>query len=104
MAHEIIKEFIHVYIQVIDSFIISPYLFNYFLFVYLIKKKTIVWTGMTESLKAHKVITLPSVGLFADGAAVRTVGSETFRVRTVSIYSALIFTLYRLFCCFYECY
>jgi len=37
-------------------------------------------TGMTESLKAGKVITLPTVGLFADGAAVRTVGQETFRV------------------------
>ena len=35
---------------------------------------------MTESLKAGKVITLPTVGLFADGAAVRTVGQETFRV------------------------
>eukprot|EP01038_Epipyxis_sp_PR26KG_P005145 gene5145-7165_t len=36
--------------------------------------------GMTESLKAGKVVTLPSVGLFADGAAVRTVGNETFRI------------------------
>lgn len=36
--------------------------------------------GMTESLKAGKVVTLPSIGLFADGAAVRTVGTETFRV------------------------
>jgi threonine dehydratase len=36
--------------------------------------------GMTESIKAGKVVTLPSVGLFADGAAVRTIGSETFRV------------------------
>lgn len=36
--------------------------------------------GMTESLKAGNVVTLPQVGLFADGAAVRTVGSETFRV------------------------
>ena len=35
---------------------------------------------MTESLAAGKVITLPTVGLFADGAAVRTVGTETFRV------------------------
>ena len=34
--------------------------------------------GMTESLRAGKVITLPHVGLFADGAAVRTVGTETF--------------------------
>ena len=36
--------------------------------------------GMTESLKAGRVVTLPSVGLFADGAAVKTIGSETFRV------------------------
>ncbi|CBN74457.1 Threonine ammonia-lyase [Ectocarpus siliculosus] len=36
--------------------------------------------GMTLSTKADQVITLPSVGLFADGAAVRTTGAETFRV------------------------
>uniref|UniRef100_A0A7S2SP50 Threonine dehydratase n=2 Tax=Rhizochromulina marina TaxID=1034831 RepID=A0A7S2SP50_9STRA len=36
--------------------------------------------GMTASLAAGQVVTLPSVGLFADGAAVRTVGQETFRV------------------------
>lgn len=36
--------------------------------------------GMTESLRAGKVVTLASVGLFADGAAVKTVGQETFRV------------------------
>lgn len=36
--------------------------------------------GMTESMKAGRVVTLPSVGLFADGAAVKTVGEETFRV------------------------
>jgi threonine dehydratase len=36
--------------------------------------------GMTASLKAGKLVTLPSVGLFADGAAVRTVGEETFRI------------------------
>ena len=36
--------------------------------------------GMTASIKEGKVVTLPSVGLFADGAAVRTVGTETFRV------------------------
>lgn len=36
--------------------------------------------GMTESLRAGKIVTLPSVGLFADGAAVKTVGSETFNV------------------------
>jgi threonine dehydratase len=36
--------------------------------------------GMTASLQAGNVVTLSQVGLFADGAAVRTVGSETFRV------------------------
>lgn len=36
--------------------------------------------GMTTSIQAGKVVTLDSVGLFADGAAVKTVGEETFRV------------------------
>jgi threonine dehydratase len=36
--------------------------------------------GMTASLREGSVQTLDGVGLFADGAAVRTVGSETFRV------------------------
>lgn len=34
--------------------------------------------GMTASLAAGKVVTLPQVGLFADGASVRTVGKNTF--------------------------
>jgi threonine dehydratase len=36
--------------------------------------------GMTESLREGRVTTLKHVGLFADGAAVKTVGDETFRV------------------------
>jgi len=36
--------------------------------------------GMTASLRAGKIVTLPSVGLFADGAAVKTIGTETFRI------------------------
>jgi threonine dehydratase len=36
--------------------------------------------GMTASLREGRVVTLPGVGLFADGAAVKTVGAETFRV------------------------
>ena len=36
--------------------------------------------GMTASINAGKVVTLDSVGLFADGAAVKTIGTETFRV------------------------
>jgi threonine dehydratase len=36
--------------------------------------------GMTESLRQNKVVTLDSVGLFADGAAVKKIGTETFRI------------------------
>ncbi|CAN0259374.1 unnamed protein product, partial [Discosporangium mesarthrocarpum] len=36
--------------------------------------------GMTTSLKSGQIVTLPQVGLFADGAAVRTIGKESFRV------------------------
>jgi len=36
--------------------------------------------GMTASLKKGKVVTLDTVGLFADGAAVKTIGDETFRL------------------------
>jgi threonine dehydratase len=36
--------------------------------------------GMTNSLLAGRVVALPTVGLFADGAAVKIVGRETFRL------------------------
>jgi threonine dehydratase len=36
--------------------------------------------GMHESLRAGRRVTLPRVGIFADGVAVRTVGAETFRL------------------------
>jgi threonine dehydratase len=36
--------------------------------------------GMTTSLQQNKIVTLDSVGLFADGAAVKTIGTETFRI------------------------
>uniref|UniRef100_A0A6B2L2A2 Threonine dehydratase n=1 Tax=Arcella intermedia TaxID=1963864 RepID=A0A6B2L2A2_9EUKA len=36
--------------------------------------------GMTQSLLAGRVVSLPTVGLFADGAAVKTIGRETFRL------------------------
>ena len=36
--------------------------------------------AMVESLKAGKRVLLQDVGLFADGAAVKTVGEETFRI------------------------
>jgi threonine dehydratase len=36
--------------------------------------------AMTQSLAAGKRVTLPHVGLFADGVAVKQVGAETFRI------------------------
>lgn len=36
--------------------------------------------ALVQSLKLGKRVTLPEVGLFADGAAVKTVGQETFRI------------------------
>ena len=36
--------------------------------------------GMTASIRAGKRVSLESVGIFADGAAVKTVGEETFRI------------------------
>ncbi len=36
--------------------------------------------AMTQSLKAGRRVTLPHVGLFADGVAVKQVGAETFRI------------------------
>jgi threonine dehydratase len=36
--------------------------------------------AMVQSLKLGKRVVLPEVGLFADGAAVKTVGQETFRL------------------------
>lgn len=36
--------------------------------------------AMTQSLEAKRRITLPQVGLFADGVAVKQVGEETFRL------------------------
>ena len=36
--------------------------------------------GMTASLCEGEVVSLNHVGLFADGAAVRKIGTETFRV------------------------
>jgi threonine dehydratase len=36
--------------------------------------------AMVESLKARERVVLKDVGLFADGAAVKTVGEETFRI------------------------
>jgi len=36
--------------------------------------------GMTTSIREGKLVSLDKVGLFADGAAVKTVGDETFRV------------------------
>ena len=42
--------------------------------------------GMTASLLARGVVTLPSVGLFADGAAVKTVSMHILFICRVSYY------------------
>ena len=36
--------------------------------------------AMTQSVAAHQRVTLPDVGLFSDGTAVKLVGEETFRI------------------------
>ncbi|MBY0410015.1 MAG: threonine ammonia-lyase, biosynthetic, partial [Burkholderiaceae bacterium] len=36
--------------------------------------------AMIQSVKAHQRVTLPDVGLFSDGTAVKLVGEETFRI------------------------
>ena len=36
--------------------------------------------AMIQSVEAHKRVTLPDVGLFSDGTAVKLVGEETFRI------------------------
>ncbi|MBO9678989.1 MAG: threonine ammonia-lyase, biosynthetic [Acidovorax sp.] len=36
--------------------------------------------AMAQSVRAHERVTLPDVGLFSDGTAVKLVGEETFRV------------------------
>lgn len=36
--------------------------------------------AMLQSVRAHERVTLPDVGLFADGTAVKLVGEETFRI------------------------
>ena len=46
----------------------------------IIGVQTVDSDAMAKSLKAGRRITLPDVGLFSDGTAVRLVGEETFRV------------------------
>lgn len=48
--------------------------------VKIIGVETFDANALVQSLKLGKRVTLPEVGLFADGAAVKTVGEETFRV------------------------
>jgi threonine dehydratase len=48
--------------------------------------------GMFESLRAGKRITLPRVGIFADGVAVRRVGEETFRLAKQYVDEILLVT------------
>jgi threonine dehydratase len=40
---------------------------------------------MTQSVAAHKRVTLTDVGLFSDGTAVKLVGAETFRVASALV-------------------
>ena len=46
--------------------------------------------AMARSLKANERITLPDVGLFADGTAVRLVGEETFRLAKLYVDEIII--------------
>ena len=46
--------------------------------------------AMARSLKAGERVTLPDVGLFADGTAVRLVGEETFRVAKLVVDEIII--------------
>jgi threonine dehydratase len=48
--------------------------------------------GMYESLRAGKRVTLPRVGIFADGVAVRRVGEETFRLAKQYVDEILLVT------------
>ncbi len=41
--------------------------------------------AMTQSVAAHKRVTLTDVGLFSDGTAVKLVGAETFRVASALV-------------------
>jgi len=41
--------------------------------------------AMTQSVAAHKRVTLSDVGLFSDGTAVKLVGAETFRVASALV-------------------
>jgi threonine dehydratase len=48
--------------------------------------------GMFESLRAGRRVTLPRVGIFADGVAVRRVGEETFRLAKQYVDEILLVT------------
>jgi threonine dehydratase len=48
--------------------------------------------GMYESLRAGRRVTLPRVGIFADGVAVRRVGEETFRLAKEYVDEILLVT------------
>ncbi|MDD2545396.1 MAG: threonine ammonia-lyase, biosynthetic [Burkholderiaceae bacterium] len=41
--------------------------------------------AMIQSVQAHERITLPDVGLFSDGTAVKLVGAETFRIASALV-------------------
>ncbi|KAI8920922.1 threonine ammonia-lyase [Powellomyces hirtus] len=59
---------------------IASYVKRIYPHVKIIGVETYDAAAMTHSLQAGKRILLPTVGLFADGAAVKVVGEETFRI------------------------
>ncbi|HMS27453.1 MAG TPA: threonine ammonia-lyase, biosynthetic [Burkholderiaceae bacterium] len=46
--------------------------------------------AMIQSVKANKRVTLPDVGLFSDGTAVKLVGAETFRIANSGLVDSYI--------------
>jgi threonine dehydratase len=46
--------------------------------------------AMVQSVKANKRVTLPDVGLFSDGTAVKLVGEETFRINNSGLVDGYI--------------
>jgi len=46
--------------------------------------------AMIQSVKANKRVTLPDVGLFSDGTAVKQVGAETFRIANSGLVDSYI--------------
>eukprot|EP00516_Mucochytrium_quahogii_P000096 CAMPEP_0203757334 /NCGR_PEP_ID=MMETSP0098-20131031/10445_1 /ASSEMBLY_ACC=CAM_ASM_000208 /TAXON_ID=96639 /ORGANISM=" , Strain NY0313808BC1" /LENGTH=548 /DNA_ID=CAMNT_0050649539 /DNA_START=281 /DNA_END=1927 /DNA_ORIENTATION=+ len=86
---EIVKQISHKHKEKLDAIFccvggggllagVSTYIKKVMPHVQMIGVEAMDAAGMTASLKEGKVVTLPHVGLFADGASVRTVGKNTF--------------------------